>query len=95
MIANEIARLAEGLLSVTLTAGRVQMAHFAAGVAVEIKQDQSPVTVADHESEEIILEGLARAAPGVAVSPRRSECRTHSHDQQEQFSGDLSTAPRA
>ncbi len=67
MHANEIARLADGLLSVALAAGRVQMAHFAAGVAVSIKDDQSPVTAADHESEEIILEGLARLAPGVAV----------------------------
>ncbi|HJZ43174.1 MAG TPA: 3'(2'),5'-bisphosphate nucleotidase CysQ [Hyphomicrobiaceae bacterium] len=67
MHANEIARLADGLLSVALAAGRVQMAHFAAGVAVSIKDDQSPVTAADHESEEVILEGLARLAPGVAV----------------------------
>jgi 3'(2'), 5'-bisphosphate nucleotidase len=64
---NEIARLAEALLSVALAAGRVQMAYFAAGVSVAIKEDQSPVTAADHESEEIILDGLARAAPGVAV----------------------------
>jgi 3'(2'), 5'-bisphosphate nucleotidase len=67
MPANEIARLADALLSVALAAGRVQMAHFAAGVSVALKQDQSPVTAADHESEEIILEGLARAAPGVPV----------------------------
>jgi|RhiMetdeSRZDD1v2_1073273.scaffolds.fasta_scaffold217344_2 3'(2'), 5'-bisphosphate nucleotidase len=67
MHANEFARLAEGLLSVVLAAGRVQMAHFATGVTVELKVDQSPVTAADHQSEEIILEGLARLAPGVAV----------------------------
>ena len=67
MHANEIKRLAEGLLSVALAAGRAQMAHFAAGVEVAIKDDQSPVTIADHESEAIILEGLARLAPGVAV----------------------------
>jgi 3'(2'), 5'-bisphosphate nucleotidase len=64
---SEIARLADALLGVALAAGRVQMAHFAAGVSVAIKEDRSPVTAADHESEEIILEGLARAAPGVAV----------------------------
>jgi 3'(2'), 5'-bisphosphate nucleotidase len=64
---SEIARLADALLSVALAAGRVQMAHFAAGVSVAMKEDRSPVTAADHESEEIILEGLARAAPGLAV----------------------------
>jgi 3'(2'), 5'-bisphosphate nucleotidase len=59
--------LAEGLLSVVLAAARVQMSYFASGVAVETKADLSPVTAADRQSEEIILEGLARLAPGVAV----------------------------
>ena len=36
-------------------------------MAVERKADHSPVTAADRESEEIILEGLARLAPGVPV----------------------------
>jgi 3'(2'), 5'-bisphosphate nucleotidase len=72
MHANEIARLADALLGVALAAGRVQMAHFATGVPVTIKEDQSPVTAADHESEEIILKGLARAAPGVAVVAEES-----------------------
>lgn len=67
MQASEMKALAEGLLSVALAAARVQMAHFAAGVAVETKADSSPVTVADRQSEEIILQGLARVAPGVAV----------------------------
>ena len=67
MQASEIRRLAEGLLSVALAAARVQMAHFGTGVAVERKADQSPVTAADRQSEEIILAGLARVAPGVPV----------------------------
>ncbi len=60
-------RLAEGLLSVALAAARVQMSYFASGVVVETKADHSPVTAADQQSEEIILAGLARLAPGVAV----------------------------
>jgi 3'(2'), 5'-bisphosphate nucleotidase len=67
MQASDLKMLAEGLLGVALTAARVQMAHFAAGVAVMTKADNSPVTVADQQSEEIILEGLARLAPGVPV----------------------------
>jgi 3'(2'), 5'-bisphosphate nucleotidase len=43
------------------------MRYFKAGVAVETKADATPVTVADHEAEEALLEGLARAAPGVPV----------------------------
>jgi 3'(2'), 5'-bisphosphate nucleotidase len=67
MQASDLKMLAEGLLGVALAAARVQMAHFAAGVTSTRKADNSPVTVADRESEEIILEGLARVAPGVAV----------------------------
>jgi len=59
--------LAEGLLSVALSVARLQMAHFAAGVAVETKADLSPVTIADRQSAEVILSGLARIAPGVPV----------------------------
>lgn len=67
MQTSEIRHLAEGLLSVALAAARAQMAHFGTGVEVERKADHSPVTAADRQSEEIILAGLARVAPGVPV----------------------------
>ena len=67
MHAREIRHLAEELLPVALAAARAQMAHFATGVEVTRKADHSPVTAADRESEEIILQGLARSAPGVPV----------------------------
>jgi 3'(2'), 5'-bisphosphate nucleotidase len=60
-------RLAEALLPVALAAGRVQMAHHKSGVTAESKADSSPVTIADHQSEEIILEALERVAPGIPV----------------------------
>jgi 3'(2'), 5'-bisphosphate nucleotidase len=60
-------RLAEALLPVALAAGRVQMAHHKSGVTAQAKADQSPVTIADHQSEEIILEALARVAPDIPV----------------------------
>ena len=37
------------------------------GLAVDRKSDDSPVTEADRRAETLILEGLARVAPGVAV----------------------------
>src|SRR5262249_21915750 len=67
MHASEVKRLAEGLLGVALSAGRVQMAHFKRGVRVERKSDQSPVPAADREAEELILKELARVAPGIPV----------------------------
>ncbi len=53
------------------------MAHLAAGVVVETKADNSPVTIADRESEEIILEGLARVAPGVPVVSEEAAAAGH------------------
>jgi 3'(2'), 5'-bisphosphate nucleotidase len=67
MQAKDFQFLADSLLCVALAAARVQMTYFATGAAAKIKADNSPVTVADQESEAIILEGLARAAPGVPV----------------------------
>lgn len=60
-------QLAEALLPGVLAAGRCQMRHFHPEVVVERKADWSPVTVADRESELILLEALQRAAPGVPV----------------------------
>lgn len=59
--------LAEGLLPVALAAARVQMAHRTSGVEAESKADNSPVTIADRQSEEIILDALERLAPGIPV----------------------------
>ena len=59
--------LVEALLPSVLAAGRIEMAHFAAGVAVETKADTTPVTAADHQAEEVLIAGLHRVAPGVPV----------------------------
>jgi 3'(2'), 5'-bisphosphate nucleotidase len=61
------AQLAEALLPVALAAGRVQMLYFRHDVAITTKADASPVTVADQESEAIIIAALADLTPGVAV----------------------------
>jgi 3'(2'), 5'-bisphosphate nucleotidase len=80
MHANDARRLAEGLLGVALAVARVQMAYFVGGVAVETKADHSPVTAADRESEDIILAGLARLAPGVAVVAEEAMAGGHKPD---------------
>jgi 3'(2'), 5'-bisphosphate nucleotidase len=67
MPANDLHFLAESLLPVALAAARVQMAHLANGVTAITKADGSPVTIADRESEAIILAALARIAPDVPV----------------------------
>lgn len=55
------------LLDAAHAAGQVVMRHRAAGVTAETKADKSVVTAADREAEAVILEVLARVAPGVPV----------------------------
>jgi len=73
-------RLANELLGPAVAAGAAIMRHRRAGFAVESKADASPVTAADREAEEIILEALGRCAPGIPVvaeeAVSRGECPT-------------------
>ncbi|MBL8569181.1 MAG: 3'(2'),5'-bisphosphate nucleotidase CysQ [Phreatobacter sp.] len=64
------AALVDALGSLASEAGRRIMSHY--GGAARIKSDGSPVTAADHEAEEVILEGLARLLPGVPVLAEES-----------------------
>lgn len=59
--------LIEALLPAAVAAGRAALDVYHTGFTVIQKADQSPVTAADHASERIILEHLARLAPGVPV----------------------------
>lgn len=57
--------LLEALAQVAMDAGARVMSHF--GCASEAKADGSPVTRADTEAEDIILDALARLLPGLPV----------------------------
>jgi 3'(2'), 5'-bisphosphate nucleotidase len=59
--------LTEALLAAAVAAGRAALDIYRSGFTVTHKADQSPVTAADHAAERIILEHLARVAPGVPV----------------------------
>ncbi len=59
--------LAEALFPAVLEAGRVEMQYFRTGVAIEMKADRSPVTVADREAEAILLAALHSIAPEIPV----------------------------
>jgi histidinol-phosphatase len=45
-------------------AGKVALAHFNRGVAVEVKSDESPVTIADREAEMCLRSAITAAFPG-------------------------------
>jgi 3'(2'), 5'-bisphosphate nucleotidase len=74
---SDIRSLAEGLLGTALAVARIQMSHFAAGVTAEFKSDRSPVTIADRESEAMILDALARVAPGIPVVSEEAAAEGH------------------
>ncbi len=59
--------LLEAMVEAALAAGEEILRIQRAGYAVQSKPDESPVTTADHAAEALILERLARAAPGVPV----------------------------
>lgn len=60
-------KLADGLLASVLSAGSLQMRYLGSDITVLTKPDASPVTAADHESETVLLSGLATVAPGIPV----------------------------
>jgi 3'(2'), 5'-bisphosphate nucleotidase len=60
-------RLLEAMITAALEAGCAANRIYQGAFAVHTKADDSPVTAADHEAEEIILRHLARQAPDVTV----------------------------
>jgi len=59
--------LIEALLAAAVAAGKAALDVYHSDFTVTQKDDRSPVTAADHASENIILERLARLAPAVPV----------------------------
>lgn len=67
-VALDCERLADALLPAVLAAGRVEMTRWDdAEITVRLKSDETPVTEADHEAEEVLVAALASVAPGVLV----------------------------
>lgn len=64
---QDLANLASRLWPAVLAAARLEMRHLQAGVTVERKTDQSPVTVADREAEAILVNALTAAEPGTPI----------------------------
>jgi 3'(2'), 5'-bisphosphate nucleotidase len=65
--ADDRRSLMEGLIAAAVQAGAEIMTVFEGDFAVQVKADESPVTVADQAAEAVILDALARLAPGVPV----------------------------
>jgi len=67
MTEDEHRALASALIPVVLEAGRVELSYFRKDVRIESKSDNSPVTTADQEAEEIITRALSKICPDIPV----------------------------
>ena len=72
---QQAGRLLDGLSEIVARAAAAIMATPFSEVARRSKSDQSPVTAADLEAERIIVEGLGRLLPGLAVIAEESVAR--------------------
>jgi len=64
--------LAHALMPTVASASQAIMDVYDGAFAVQRKDDNSPLTLADLESQRVILEGLARLTPGVPVLSEES-----------------------
>jgi 3'(2'), 5'-bisphosphate nucleotidase len=63
----DFATASAALTDAAARAGAAIMRHYHEGPEVSLKADQSPVTAADHDSQEILLAALERLAPSIPV----------------------------
>jgi 3'(2'), 5'-bisphosphate nucleotidase len=74
-----------GLLQIAQRAGEAVMSIYATDAKARLKDDATPVTEADIVSEDIILAGLEKLAPGVPVVSEESVAAGHVPALQDQF----------
>ena len=70
----DLARAASVLTDAAAKAGAAIMVHYGKGTAVELKDDASPVTRADHDAEAVILSALETLAPDIQVVSEETVC---------------------
>ena len=69
---RDLAALAAQLMPIVARAGEAIMRVYAGGFSVEHKADDSPLTLADLESQRVIIEGLKRLTPDVPILAEES-----------------------
>src|SRR5580658_2145161 len=69
---RDLPALAEALLPIVARAGAAIMQVYGLGFTVQRKEDNSPLTLADLESQRIIIDGLTRITPEVPILSEES-----------------------
>jgi 3'(2'), 5'-bisphosphate nucleotidase len=60
------------LIKLTADVGKVIMSFYKADMAVEMKLNKTPLTIADQRAHQLIVEGLNRLTPNVAILSEES-----------------------
>ena len=63
LVLAEINRIVE----LAKQAGKIIMSHYNTNMATDFKDDDSPVTIADHQANELIVKGLAESFPHIPI----------------------------
>src|SRR5271167_3545538 len=69
---QDLHALSKALLPIAARAGAAIMQVYGMGFTVQRKEDDSPLTAADLESQRIILEGLTQLTPGIPILAEES-----------------------
>src|SRR5271167_4956987 len=69
---RDLPALVDDLLPIVARAGAAIMQVYDAGFTVQHKEDNSPLTLADLESQRVIIEGLRRITPDVPILSEES-----------------------
>jgi 3'(2'), 5'-bisphosphate nucleotidase len=69
---RDLRRLAEALLPIVARAGEAIMRVYEGAFTVQHKEDDSPLTAADLESQRIIIEGLTQLTPEIPILSEES-----------------------
>src|ERR1700688_3081492 len=69
---RDLHALSERLMPIVESAGAAIMRVYDAGFTVQRKEDNSPLTLADLESQRVIIEGLAEMTPGIPILSEES-----------------------
>ncbi|MFK8034946.1 MAG: 3'(2'),5'-bisphosphate nucleotidase CysQ [Hyphomicrobiales bacterium] len=74
---QDLATMVELFEALALEAGSAIMPYYTNGCETMVKEDESPVTAADHAAEEIILLGLRKQYPNIPVIAEEEMCAGH------------------
>src|SRR5258706_13869677 len=69
---RDLSALARALMPIVARASAAIMRIYDSGFTVQRKEDDSPLTLADLESQRIISEGLTEVAPGIPILSEES-----------------------